>query len=184
MPAEPPGKPKNTGVDILPLLQGIFLTQESNRGLLHCRQILYQLSCEGSPISRSLYFFSSLPLAPTLRNRQYYHPHLATEETGGFFEDLFIYFIFDCPGCWFRRGLSPIAARGTPVSAARRRLLFWSTGSRCSRSVLMVLGLSCPEACGICRDLALNCVLPKVVAFPKLIFCQKFSPSSHVQRIC
>ena len=33
----------------LSLLQGIFLTQESNRGLLHCRQILYQLSCQGSP---------------------------------------------------------------------------------------------------------------------------------------
>ena len=29
-------------------LQGIFLTQESNRGLLHCRQILYQLSSQGS----------------------------------------------------------------------------------------------------------------------------------------
>ena len=28
----------------LSLLQQIFLTQESNRGLLHCRQILYQLS--------------------------------------------------------------------------------------------------------------------------------------------
>ena len=28
----------------LPLLQGIFLTQESNLGLLHCRQVLYQLS--------------------------------------------------------------------------------------------------------------------------------------------
>ena len=26
-----------------PLLQGIFPTQESNPGLLHCRQILYQL---------------------------------------------------------------------------------------------------------------------------------------------
>ena len=26
------------------LLQGIFPTQESNQGLLHCRQILYQLS--------------------------------------------------------------------------------------------------------------------------------------------
>ena len=25
------------------------LTQESNPGLLHCRQILYQLSCKGSP---------------------------------------------------------------------------------------------------------------------------------------
>ena len=31
-------------VGSLSLLQGIFLTQESNWGLLHCRQILYQLS--------------------------------------------------------------------------------------------------------------------------------------------
>ena len=30
------------------LLQGIFPTQESNWGLLHCRQILYQLSYQGS----------------------------------------------------------------------------------------------------------------------------------------
>ena len=45
---EPPGKPKNTGVDSLSLLQGIFLTQESNQGLLHCRWILYQLSYQGS----------------------------------------------------------------------------------------------------------------------------------------
>ena len=29
------------------LLQGIFLTQESSQGLLHCRQILYQLSYQG-----------------------------------------------------------------------------------------------------------------------------------------
>ena len=38
---------QNTGVDNLFLLWGIFLTQESNQGLLHCRQILYQLSYEG-----------------------------------------------------------------------------------------------------------------------------------------
>ena len=31
------------------LLQGIFPTQESNPGLLRCRQILYQLSHKGSP---------------------------------------------------------------------------------------------------------------------------------------
>ena len=31
------------------LPQGIFPTQELNRGLLHCRQILYQLSYQGSP---------------------------------------------------------------------------------------------------------------------------------------
>ena len=49
LPAEPQGKPKNTGVGSLFLLQWIFPTQESNQGLLHCRQILYQLSCQGSP---------------------------------------------------------------------------------------------------------------------------------------
>ena len=46
--SEPPWKPHNTGVGSLTLLQGIFPTQESNRGLLHCRQILYQLSYQGS----------------------------------------------------------------------------------------------------------------------------------------
>ena len=40
--------PKNTGVGSLSFLQGIFPTQESNQGLLHCRQILYQLSYEGN----------------------------------------------------------------------------------------------------------------------------------------
>ena len=49
LPAEPQGKPKDTGVGSLSLLQEIFLTQESNRGLLHCRWILYQLSYQGSP---------------------------------------------------------------------------------------------------------------------------------------
>ena len=33
LPAEPQGKPKNTGMGSLSLLQGIFLNQESNRGL-------------------------------------------------------------------------------------------------------------------------------------------------------
>ena len=43
LPAEPPG------VGSLFLLQGIFPTQESNQGLLHCRRILYQLRSQGSP---------------------------------------------------------------------------------------------------------------------------------------
>ena len=34
---EPQGKPKNSGVGSLSLLQRIFLTQESNQGLLCCR---------------------------------------------------------------------------------------------------------------------------------------------------
>ena len=37
LPAEPPGKPKDTGVGSLSLVQRIFPTQEWNRGLLHCR---------------------------------------------------------------------------------------------------------------------------------------------------
>ena len=52
LPSELPGKPKNTGVDGLSLLQGIFSTQESNWGLLHCRQILFLLSYQGSPLER------------------------------------------------------------------------------------------------------------------------------------
>ena len=47
LPAEPQREPKNTGAGSLSLLQGIFLTQEANWGLLHCRQILYQLSYQG-----------------------------------------------------------------------------------------------------------------------------------------
>ena len=41
-PWNSPGQ--NTGVGSLCLLQGIVPTQESHQGLLHCRQILYQLS--------------------------------------------------------------------------------------------------------------------------------------------
>ena len=39
---------QNTGVGSLYILQGIFLTQGLNQGLLHCRWILYQLSHQGS----------------------------------------------------------------------------------------------------------------------------------------
>ena len=49
LPSEPPGQPKNTGVGGLSLFQGIFQMQESNRGLLLCRQILNKLSNQGSP---------------------------------------------------------------------------------------------------------------------------------------
>ena len=39
---------QNTGVGIFSLLEGTFPTQGSNRGLLRCRQILYQLRYQGS----------------------------------------------------------------------------------------------------------------------------------------
>ena len=40
---------KNTAVGCHALLQGIFLTQELNPGLPHCRQIPYHLSHQGNP---------------------------------------------------------------------------------------------------------------------------------------
>ena len=40
---------KNTGMISHSLLQGIFLTQGSNPGLLHYRQTFYDLSHQGSP---------------------------------------------------------------------------------------------------------------------------------------
>ena len=55
LPAGPKKTPKNTVVGSLSLLQWIFLTQESNWRLLHCRWILSQLSYQGNPIINTNY---------------------------------------------------------------------------------------------------------------------------------
>ena len=47
LPWNSPGK--NTGVGCHSFLQGIFSTQGSNLGVLHCRQLLSHLSHQGSP---------------------------------------------------------------------------------------------------------------------------------------
>ena len=46
---------RNTGMGCYFLLQGIFLTQGSNLGLLPCRQILYRLNHQGSLASPQLW---------------------------------------------------------------------------------------------------------------------------------
>ena len=50
---------QNTRMGSSSLLQEILPTQELNRGLLYCRQILYQLSYQGSP--SLLYHYSQEP---------------------------------------------------------------------------------------------------------------------------
>ena len=62
-PWNSPGK--NTGVDSHSLLQGIFSTQGSNPGLPHCREILYQLSHQGSPMLAFIQPLFILPIQPT-----------------------------------------------------------------------------------------------------------------------
>ena len=42
-----------TGLGCHSLLQGPFLTQGSNLSLLHCRQILYHLNHQGSPLAKA-----------------------------------------------------------------------------------------------------------------------------------
>ena len=66
---------KSTGVGCHFLLQRIFLTQESNPGLPHCRQMFYPLSHQGSPphcggpiqiINILMYIVSVAQSCPTL----------------------------------------------------------------------------------------------------------------------
>ena len=64
LPDEPQGKPKNTGMDSLSLLQQIVLTQESNWGLMHCRWTLYQLSYQGSPIPSDFFWGGGRTVQP------------------------------------------------------------------------------------------------------------------------
>ena len=68
-PWNSPGQ--NTRVVSLSLLQGIFPTQGLNWGLPHCRQILYQLSQQGSPrmLESVAYPFSSGSSQPRDRTR-------------------------------------------------------------------------------------------------------------------
>ena len=56
MDCSPPGSSLSMGFsrqeywgELCVLLQEIFLTQGSNPGLLHCRQVLYHLSCKEAP---------------------------------------------------------------------------------------------------------------------------------------
>ena len=59
--SKPPGKSTNTGVGSLSLLQPILQTQESNRGLLHGRWILYYYSYNNQ-------IYISCLLAQTVKN--------------------------------------------------------------------------------------------------------------------
>ena len=71
-PWNSPGK--NTGLHSHSLLQGIFPTQGSNSGLMHCRQILYYLSHQGSPriLEWVAYLFSKGSSQPKNQNQILY----------------------------------------------------------------------------------------------------------------
>ena len=72
LPAESQGKPKNIGVGSLALLQWIFLTQESNWGLLHYRRILFQLSSKLKPLGEVVSLVKTKCLSPTMKGDRFF----------------------------------------------------------------------------------------------------------------
>ena len=96
----PQGKPKNTGVGSLSLLQLIFLTQELNQGLLHCRRILHQPSGNPPPHSQSLIKYSSVLCPLTFQKQDQCHR----------VDRLNIYSPWGDPGLfYFSRNISPLS---------------------------------------------------------------------------
>ena len=67
-PWNSPGQ--NTGMGSCSLLQGVFPTQGLNPGLLHYRQVLYQLSHQGSPVS--FYSFICCPVCSLCLSSLFY----------------------------------------------------------------------------------------------------------------
>ena len=132
LPGEPQGKPKNTGVGSLSLLQQIFPTQEMNQGLLHCRRIIYQLSYQGCLKFESE---SEIPLvvSDSLRPHELYSPWNSLGQNTGVGTLSLLQGIFTTrgsnpglPHC--RRILYQLSHKGSP------RILEWVTYPFSSRS--------------------------------------------------
>ena len=92
LPAKPQGKPKNTGVDSLSLLQWIFPTQELNWGLQHFRQIPYQLSYQqlkGLERSTSIssLFFLTRNSSKKVNDKVKEPTQINSKYSGSFFKD-------------------------------------------------------------------------------------------------
>ena len=93
-PWNSPGQ--NTGVGSQSLLQGIFPTQGSNPGILHCRWILFTIKATGkpkkieegrlSPLQRIFPTQGSNPGLPHYRRILYRLSHQGSPQFGGFFK--------------------------------------------------------------------------------------------------
>ena len=100
-PWDSPGK--NTGEGCHALFQGIFLTQGSNPGLPHCRQILYHPSHQGSPriVKWEAFPFSRVTSWPRNWTRVYYiagrfFTSWATQEAPKGYYCIFYKYIYVC----------------------------------------------------------------------------------------
>ena len=75
---------KNTGLGCHVLLQGNFLTHESNQHLLHCRQIFYHLSHQGSSDKDCVWseIFTIWPFAEKVCQHPFYRKRFLAFQPG------------------------------------------------------------------------------------------------------
>ena len=124
---------QNTGVGSLSFLQGLFPTQGSNRDLLHCRWILYQLSYslpvepQGKPKNTGVGSLSLLQwLFPT------HELNWGLLHSGRFFTN------------WAIREVPPRSGDMGSISGLGRLLMLWGNQARVPQ-----LLSPCPRGCGL-----------------------------------
>ena len=119
-PWDSPGM--NTGVSCHSLLQGTFTTQESNPGLLYCRQILYHLSYQGSSRARTQSSpAGGKPYLPWSSPQPTKHPSLEHSEHRLLSLSLHLFSARHWPGIFFLSvllALSHLTCETTPLRLA------------------------------------------------------------------
>ena len=113
---------KNTGVGSLSFLQGIFPTQELNCGLLHCRQIPYQLGYQESPQNE----IKNTLMVRHVRNNLWvakkdHRSDLVMEVFCFLTESVLIYFLWYCTIIWKKY----ITIKGNSVDLLRISLHYF-----------------------------------------------------------
>ena len=89
---------KNTKVGCHTLLQRIFPTQGSNPGLPHCRQILYHLSYQGSPLLLIQSIIKHTPEVETIKD--IFKFHISRKPNIFFLHPVDCVFLRECQTLW------------------------------------------------------------------------------------
>ena len=153
------------GVDCHSLLQGIFLTQRSNVGLLHCRWILYHPSHQGSPIFLPYFLLVKslshvqLFVTPWLQPTRLLSPWNFPGKSPG----VGCHFLLQ--GIFLTQGLNP------GLLHSRQTLYHLSLGSYCYYDAILHKQLSTFEKSSLLLLLLLNFRVPFLLPLVRNAFC-------------
>ena len=123
------------------LLQGIFLTQGFNPGLLHCRQTLYHLSHQGNP---SVQFSCCSVVCDSLRPHEWQHAspyiHGISQISSIDFNYVVVWRIYCLRFMSLNFFFNDLIWRTFHVHWRRRYILFFLLGDMFSRCLLGLIG--------------------------------------------